>query len=145
MQKLVVFITFLFTCGFAMASPQINCLAKMMYFEARGESEAGRRAVADVIINRSLHSEFPDTICANLKPSQYQWLRNKPKVKDWALYNKIRQEAEAIYALHKLGDHRDSTRGAYFFSSNGVKPAKRAYKSIRVGGHQFYGLRERRS
>lgn len=125
----------------AHASKQVDCMALMMYKEARGESAAGRRAVADVMINRVRHHEFPDTICGNLKPSQYQWLRKKTPIKDWALYHAIRQEAERIYALHRLGDWRDTTNGGYFFSSNGVKPAKRAYRIKKVGGHQFYGLR----
>ena len=51
------------------------------------------------------------------------------------------EKADAVYAAHVLGERQDSTNGAYFFSSNGVKPAKRAYRKSRVGGHTFYGLK----
>jgi spore germination cell wall hydrolase CwlJ-like protein len=39
------------------------CLAIAMFFEARGESYDGMRAVAEVIINRVEHERFPNTIC----------------------------------------------------------------------------------
>lgn len=123
------------------ANPQVDCLARMAYFEARGETAQGRKAVMDVMLNRIAHSEFPKSVCANLKPSQYQWVKKKPKITNWKVYHQIQQEADATYAKFLLGDRRDITKGSYFFSSNGRKPAARAFKTVKVGGHQFYGLR----
>lgn len=40
-----------------------ECLAKNIYFEARGESIAGQVAVAWVTLNRMESSEFPNSIC----------------------------------------------------------------------------------
>jgi spore germination cell wall hydrolase CwlJ-like protein len=40
-----------------------NCLAQVIYFEARGESEAGQRAVAEVILNRLAEGSHGHTIC----------------------------------------------------------------------------------
>jgi spore germination cell wall hydrolase CwlJ-like protein len=40
-----------------------RCLAEVMYFEARGESEAGRRAVAEVILHRLAEGTHGHTIC----------------------------------------------------------------------------------
>lgn len=37
---------------------QILCLALAMYHEARGETEAERLAVAQVIYNRAVHTDF---------------------------------------------------------------------------------------
>jgi hypothetical protein len=39
------------------------CLARAIYFEARSESEIGRLAVAQVILNRVKSPFYPDTIC----------------------------------------------------------------------------------
>jgi len=39
------------------------CLAQAIYHEARGESEAGQWAVANVIINRALSKKFPGSLC----------------------------------------------------------------------------------
>jgi spore germination cell wall hydrolase CwlJ-like protein len=42
---------------------QENCLAQAMYYEARGEGIEGQKAVAEVILNRTHHANFPGTIC----------------------------------------------------------------------------------
>ena len=40
-----------------------KCMAEAIYFEARGESEAGQLAVGLVIDNRLARLDFPKTIC----------------------------------------------------------------------------------
>lgn len=40
-----------------------KCLATGVYFEARGESEKGQAAVAQVILNRVRNPAYPNTIC----------------------------------------------------------------------------------
>lgn len=42
----------------------IETMARLVYLEARGESFAGQRMVAEVVLNRVLHEAFPDTIQA---------------------------------------------------------------------------------
>ena len=42
---------------------ELHCLAKNVYHEARGESKAGKLAVAHVTLNRVHSDEFPDTVC----------------------------------------------------------------------------------
>ena len=42
----------------------ILCLAKNIYFEAGVESTAGKLAVANVTINRTLRDNYPNSICA---------------------------------------------------------------------------------
>ena len=41
----------------------LTCLALAVYFEARSEPIDGQRAVADVIMTRTYHPSFPDTVC----------------------------------------------------------------------------------
>ncbi len=45
------------------AEKQVACLAKAIYFEARGEPEKGQKAVARVIMNRVASKAYPNTIC----------------------------------------------------------------------------------
>ncbi len=44
-------------------SRDLECLTQAVYYEARGESFAGQKAVAQVILNRVRHPSFPKTIC----------------------------------------------------------------------------------
>jgi len=41
----------------------VECLAKAIYFEARGEPELGQMAVAQVVINRVKNPDYPDDVC----------------------------------------------------------------------------------
>ncbi|MDR3475436.1 MAG: cell wall hydrolase [Devosia sp.] len=45
------------------ATDEKLCLSKAIYHEARGESDNGQWAVANVIINRALSKRFPATMC----------------------------------------------------------------------------------
>lgn len=47
----------------AFSAKEQTCLANGIYFEARGETEAGQAAVAQVILNRVRNPTYPNTIC----------------------------------------------------------------------------------
>ncbi len=47
----------------AVSDKELWCLATAVYFEARGESYRGQVAVAQVVMNRTKHRLYPDTIC----------------------------------------------------------------------------------
>jgi N-acetylmuramoyl-L-alanine amidase len=40
----------------------INTVARLVWLEARGESDQGQRAVVEVVFNRVMHEQFPCTI-----------------------------------------------------------------------------------
>lgn len=40
-----------------------ECLTTAIYYEAASESDAGQRAVAQVVLNRVAHSAWPNTVC----------------------------------------------------------------------------------
>ncbi|MGE0178471.1 MAG: cell wall hydrolase [Sphingomonas sp.] len=40
-----------------------ECLAQAIYYEARSESEDGQRAVAQVVLNRVRHPNYPNSVC----------------------------------------------------------------------------------
>src|SRR4051812_14116005 len=41
----------------------LECLTQAIYYEARSESDAGQRAVAQVVLNRVRHPAYPDSVC----------------------------------------------------------------------------------
>jgi Cell Wall Hydrolase len=41
----------------------LECLTQAIYYEARGESEDGQRAVAQVVLNRVRHPAYPNSVC----------------------------------------------------------------------------------
>jgi hypothetical protein len=41
----------------------LRCLTEAVYYEARSESEAGQRAVAQVVLNRVRHPAYPNSVC----------------------------------------------------------------------------------
>jgi spore germination cell wall hydrolase CwlJ-like protein len=47
----------------AKAASEVKCLATAIYFEARGESQEGQIAVAQVVLNRLKNPAYPKTIC----------------------------------------------------------------------------------
>lgn len=42
---------------------ELTCLAKAVYYEARGESADGQAAVAQVVINRTHRANYPSNVC----------------------------------------------------------------------------------
>ena len=50
----------------------ITCLARTIYWEARGEKAASMEAVASVVMNRLGHEGFPDTVCAVVRQGNEQ-------------------------------------------------------------------------
>ncbi len=49
------------------------CLAQAIYFEARSEPEAGRAAVAQVILNRMTSGHYPSSICGVVFQNQQNY------------------------------------------------------------------------
>nr|DAD57741.1 MAG TPA: lytic transglycosylase [Bacteriophage sp.] len=126
------------------ASSEVKALATAIHNEARGESIAGKKAVAHVIMNRVKHKEFPNTVNGVIaQRGQFQWYRNK-KLRSKTGYDKETEKiAQEVYLAHKAKHHADNTRGAIFFSSNGKRPAPRAVKPHRIGKHVFYKLKSK--
>lgn len=56
---------------FAAAPPrELECLARAIYYEARGEPYDGKVAVAQVVLNRARSRSWPDTICGVVHQGQ---------------------------------------------------------------------------
>ena len=60
----------------ASVSPDIDCLAGAIYFEAKSESLAGQLAVGRVIVARTASGHFPSSYCGVvLQHSQFSFVR----------------------------------------------------------------------
>lgn len=52
------------------------CLAKAVYFEARGETLEGQLAVAEVVLNRARSGRFASSVCGVVtQPAQFSFIR----------------------------------------------------------------------
>jgi spore germination cell wall hydrolase CwlJ-like protein len=113
--------------GAAPLDDAITCLARSIYWEAKGKSAADMEAVSSVVMNRLGHEGFPDTVCAVVKQGseskscQFSW---------WCDGRKDNVQEETEYAVAKeiarkaLNKQlKDRTHGAMYFHDRRVKPA----------------------
>ena len=130
--------------GNAPLDETITCLARSIYWEAKGKDTADMEAVANVVMNRLGHAGFPDTVCAVVKQGsetkkcQFSWwCDGRPDTAQEETQYAIAKEI-ARKALNKqLPDH---TGGAMYFHDRTVKPdwAKEYIKTAETGMFQFY-------
>jgi N-acetylmuramoyl-L-alanine amidase len=126
---------------------QMLCLQQNIFFEARGESELGQRAVAWVTLNRVADSRWSESICEVVFANkQFSWTQNgKPNYPDWndpievAAWDRAGELAEIVIMRWVLG-HDDPTNGADHFHATSVKPAWRTAgeRTARIDNHIFY-------
>ena len=125
----------------------VDCLARNIYFEARGEGHIGMKAVANVVINRVRHPRFPNTVCGvvfqgvrpNSRACQFSWACdgvNRTVNTRSEVWNQSVQIANRALA----GKKPDVTRGALYFHNSTVRPRWAAANrfTVRIGGHYFY-------
>jgi hypothetical protein len=125
---------------------EVYSLALMMYHECYSCGTMGMTHVANATLNRVNNPEFPNTVYAVISQrGQYQWFHNHrlrgKNVFSPVKYPEVMDLARRIYNSHLNGTRHDTTNGAIFFSSNGVRPAPRAVNPVRLAGHTFYRLR----
>lgn len=126
----------------------LECLARNVYYEARGEPLAGQYAVAEVTMNRVRSPDFPETVCdvvhagrddaatgrriaafswtaheSHAAPQGYQWRRAR------AVASTVYDSAEAPLV-----------EGALFYHATYVTPewSQSKMRVARIGRHLFY-------
>jgi N-acetylmuramoyl-L-alanine amidase len=126
----------------------LACLARNVYFEARGEPLAGQYAVAEVTMNRKASPRYPDTVCEVVHQKNWDSIRGRyvgafswtefdeleaPAGEDWQRALKI---AEEVY----YGREAPKLNGALFFHATYIRPswAKGKQTVARIGRHVFY-------
>jgi spore germination cell wall hydrolase CwlJ-like protein len=131
------------------AAREERCLAQAIYFEARGESEEGQAAVAQVVLNRVSSGLYPTTVCGVV----YQNRRRHNACQfsfacDGHSLRITEPEAWAIAqrVAHDVTDgktYNAEVGGATHYHANYVRPrwARRLQKMDVIGNHIFYKLR----
>jgi N-acetylmuramoyl-L-alanine amidase len=122
--------------------PQRTCLADVVYFEARGRSEAAKHAVAHVVLNRVADPRFPKEICAVVrqrKPCQFSWTCDgrRTATRDSDDWQDALRIADAVLADPGA---RDPSRGALYFHARTLRPAwsRSLPKVAELGDNLFY-------
>ena len=117
----------------------IECLAKNIYFEARGESHKGKIAIGQVTLNRVIHSsEFNKTICGVVyQKDQFSWTNDrKNHIKDHYQWEEAQHIAKGILQGKLFLENFE----ALYFHANYTKPTWRNTKQYitTIGKHIFY-------
>lgn len=116
----------------------LNCLARNVYHEARGEPLEGQIAVAQVTLNRVKDSRFGSTVCAVVyAPRQFSWTLNKNvRIRDQKAW-----EASLLIARAVLTNSTPiPDLSALYFHTPQVNPSWNRNKQVvaRIGNHIFY-------
>ncbi|HEY7238181.1 MAG TPA: cell wall hydrolase [Burkholderiales bacterium] len=126
----------------------LTCLARNVYFEARGEPIAGQYAVAEVTMNRRASRRFPNTVCEVVYQKNWDPLRGRyvgafswtefnalpaPSGEEW---HRALAIAEAVY----YGRYEPQLKGAVYFHATYIKPdwAPQKQRVAKIGRHIFY-------
>lgn len=122
----------------------LTCLTQAIYYEAANEPEAGKRAVAQVVLNRVRHPAYPSSVCGVVyegwdKPvCQFTFvcdgsLRRVPMATKW-------REARDIARAALAGRVEASVGTATHYHADYVLPrwAYTLAKVEQIGHHLFY-------
>jgi spore germination cell wall hydrolase CwlJ-like protein len=126
----------------------LSCLARNVYYEARGEPVAGQYAVAEVTMNRTASRRYADTVCGVVHQKNWDWIRGRfvgafswtefdslpePSGEAW---QRAQEVAEAVYYRRET----PALDGATHFHARYVNPswAKQKRQVAQIGKHVFY-------
>lgn len=116
---------------------QIECLARNIYFESRGEPIDGQYAVAFVTLNRVEDPRWPDTICDVVyQENQFSWTDDNLTISEeraWRVALVVARSATEQY--YRFGE--DITDGAVYFNRGPRQPYHDEH-TITIGRHKFY-------
>jgi spore germination cell wall hydrolase CwlJ-like protein len=148
-------------------SADVLCLAKNIYFEAGVESTAGKLAVANVTINRTLRNNYPNSICGVVHEGihrynekigehvpvrdrcQFSWycdgLLDEPR--EGRTWRSAQDLAKKVLVNHYDKALIDITDGATHYHANWMEkyPSWSKKKKIMasIDRHIFYGSRKK--
>ena len=126
----------------------LACLARNVYFEARGEPTAGQLEVAQVTMNRMASGRFSDSVCGVVYQKRWDPIRKRyvgafswtefdalpaPAGEDWV---RAWDVAETVYYRREA----PALENALFYHATYIKPdwARGKKPVARIGNHIFY-------
>ena len=116
------------------------CLAKAVYFEARGETLEGQLAVAEVVLNRARSGRFASSICGVVtQPAQFSFIRagKFPAVNE---SSDCWKKALAIAEIASKHLAASLAPNVLWYHANYVAPAwgRQKTRAAQIGTHIFY-------
>ena len=126
-----------------------RCLVEAIYFEARGETEAGQAAVAQVVLNRAVSGLYPASVCGVVYQNRHRYMACQfsfacegkslriADAESWRTAQRIAKEV--LDGKTWIADVGGSTH----YHANYVRPrwARRLQRMDRIGSHIFYQLK----
>lgn len=118
---------------------EIDCLAKNIYYEARGEPETGQFLVGFVTLNRVRSNSWSNSFCSVIaERNQFEWYSTQSlnrKLNNEA-FNKAKEIATVVYNSNGT----DLSQYGYFFkrTDRESKFFNSLTKISKVGNHSFY-------
>lgn len=130
---------------------ELDCYAKVVWFESRGESKPGKILVANVVRNRTQYGKpFATTVCGVVyQPGQFVWSRDRKKravkFKHIAKQHLKTEEKQVMDTLNvaftMLLLNPKSVTTATHFCSIGEKCRFKGVRNLgKVGNHTFSEL-----
>jgi N-acetylmuramoyl-L-alanine amidase len=126
----------------------LTCLARNIYFEARGEPMAGQYAVAEVTLNRVASRHFPNNVCDVVHEQRWDSIRKRyVGAFSWTELDTSRKPGgvawkRAIKAASAVYDRHEAPRvdDALFYHARYIEPrwAKTKKPIAKIGKHIFY-------
>lgn len=124
---------------------QWECLTEALYFEARGEDPIGQYAVAEVVLNRVDHPNYPNTVCGVVNQGtgrqyacQFTYTCDglPEHVNDTTSWHRLGHIARIMMD----GAPRDLTEDATHYHADWVNPrwARLYPRTAQFGDHIFY-------
>lgn len=124
---------------------QQNCLAQAIYYEARGESQRGQMAVAEVIMNRVRSGYYPNSVCGVVYQGSHRAtgcqftftcdgsLNHRPRGRAW-------DRAQRVATAVMSGYTRPVTQGATHYHTLAVNPVWNSglVETTTIESHVFY-------
>lgn len=133
------------------ANAERDCLAQAIYHEARGESEVGQLAVANVIVNRARSGKFPATLCGVIYQNadkghhrcQFTFACDgrADTPGERGAWKRSAALAQQVYAEFALGEPVGAVPGsALYYHTTNVSPSwSNTYNAVaEIGSHIFY-------
>jgi spore germination cell wall hydrolase CwlJ-like protein len=127
------------------------CLTQAIYHEARGESETGQWAVANVIINRAMSHKFPTSLCGVVFQNADQGFHHcqftfacdgrSDMGTEQGAWNRAQKMAAVAYKEYQEGDTPGVVpRSALYYHTTAVNPgwSNRFKRVAAIGAHVFY-------
>ena len=115
---------------------EFDCLARNVYYEARGEPKKGKLAVALVTLNRLDSTKYPKSICSVVfQKYQFSWTAkwkgSRLEKEQWKL------SKEAAFEAYMNRDSLGSFNATHYHNLT-VRPKWGLKRLTKIGNHIFY-------